>query len=169
MRIKSHLQQQGNASFHRKSGKTCVCVFVCVLLLTYHLCASISGHGGGGRHRTHLRGNVLQAAVGRPGSAQLSIQTRVSHHPEWVGVGAGHRQRRAEAGGCNQNGVRDHIWDSSNLQMDGGGGLQDSPRVSTPGGLLAADLRAEVVLGGGASAWDVGELDLDTGVVDFSL
>lgn len=42
------------------------------------------------------------------------------------------------------------------------------PRVSTPGGLLAAVLRAEVVLGVGASAWDVGVLALDTGVVDFS-
>jgi len=45
-----------------------------------------------------------------------------------------------------------------------------SPRVSTPVGLLGADLRlgVEVLLGVGASERDVGVLDLDTGVVDFS-
>lgn len=46
--------------------------------------------------------------------------------------------------------------------------LQHSPSVSTPGGLLGAVLRVEVLLGVGASGWDVGVLDLDTGVVDFS-
>lgn len=46
--------------------------------------------------------------------------------------------------------------------------LTDSPNVSTPGGLLAAVLMAEVLLGVGTSACDVGVLDLETGVVDFS-
>lgn len=48
--------------------------------------------------------------------------------------------------------------------------LQNSPSASTPGGLLGAVLRAgvEVLLGVGASERDVGVLDLDTGVVDFS-
>lgn len=46
--------------------------------------------------------------------------------------------------------------------------LRDSPSVSTPGGLLAGVLRAEVLLGVGTSACDVGVLDLETGVVDFS-
>lgn len=43
-----------------------------------------------------------------------------------------------------------------------------SPNASTPGGLMGAVLRVDVLLGVGASAWDVGVLDLDTGVVDFS-
>lgn len=43
-----------------------------------------------------------------------------------------------------------------------------SPNASTPGGLRGAVLRVDVLLGVGASAWDVGVLDLDTGVVDFS-
>lgn len=45
-----------------------------------------------------------------------------------------------------------------------------SPSVSTPAGLLGADLRpgVAVLLGVGASERDVGVLDLDTGVVDFS-
>lgn len=48
--------------------------------------------------------------------------------------------------------------------------LQHSPSVSTPGGFPGADLRLGVVvlLGVGASERDVGVLDLDTGVVDFS-
>lgn len=46
--------------------------------------------------------------------------------------------------------------------------LQHSRSVSTPGGLLGAVLRVEVLLGVGTSEWDVGVLDLDTGVVDFS-
>lgn len=46
--------------------------------------------------------------------------------------------------------------------------MGDSPSVSTPDGLLAAVLRADVPLGVGTSACDVGVLDLDTGVVDFS-
>lgn len=46
--------------------------------------------------------------------------------------------------------------------------LQHSPSASIPGGLLGAVLRVEVLLGVGASEWDVGVLDLDTGVVDFS-
>lgn len=169
-----------NVSFSRESAKMspfyepclCVCVCVCTWLLMYHLCASISGNRGG-RHRAHLGGNVLQAAVGRPGSAQLSVDSRVGHHSEGVGVGAGHRQWRAQAGGCNAercNHDNDVAVVTSgtvqNLRWDGV--LRDSPRVSTPGGLLAAALRAEVVLGAGASAWDVGVLDLDTGVVDFS-
>lgn len=86
------------AKCHHFTSTLCVCV--CVLLLMYHLCATISGYRSS-RHRAHLRGNVMQAAVGRPGSAQLSIYTRVSHHSERVGVGAGHRQWRAETGSCN--------------------------------------------------------------------
>lgn len=43
----------------------------------------------------------MEAAVGGPGSAQLSIYTRVSNHSEWVGVRARHRQWGAETGGCN--------------------------------------------------------------------
>lgn len=46
--------------------------------------------------------------------------------------------------------------------------LQHSRSVSTPVGLLGAVLRVEVLLGVGTSEWDVGVLDLDTGVVDFS-
>ncbi len=48
--------------------------------------------------------------------------------------------------------------------------LQQSPSVSTPGGLVGAVLRpgVEVLLGVGASEREVGVLDLDTGVVDFS-
>lgn len=48
--------------------------------------------------------------------------------------------------------------------------LQHSPSVSTPGGLLGTVLRpgVEVLLGVGASEREVGVLDLDTGVVDFS-
>ncbi len=48
--------------------------------------------------------------------------------------------------------------------------LQHSPSVSTPVGLPGAVLRpgVEVLLGVGASDRDVGVLDLDTGVVDFS-
>lgn len=46
--------------------------------------------------------------------------------------------------------------------------LQHSPSVSPPGVLLGAVLRVEVLLGVGASVCDVGVLDLDTGVVDFS-
>lgn len=48
--------------------------------------------------------------------------------------------------------------------------LQHSPSASIPTGLPGADLRlgVEVLLGVGASERDVGELDLDTGVVDFS-
>lgn len=42
--------------------------------------------------------------------------------------------------------------------------------ASTPDDLLGADLRpgVEALLGVGASERDVGVLDLDTGVVDFS-
>lgn len=72
-----------------------------VLLLMYHLRASVSRHCGGGGDRAHLRGNVMEAAVGGAGAAQLSVYARVSYHSERVGVRAGHRQRRAEAGGCN--------------------------------------------------------------------
>lgn len=45
-----------------------------------------------------------------------------------------------------------------------------SPSTSTPAGLPAADLSpgVAVLLGVGASERDVGVLDLDTGVVDFS-
>lgn len=71
------------------------------LLLMYHLRASVSGHRGGGGHRAHLRRDVMEAAVGGAGAAQLAVYARVSHHSERVGVRAGHRQRRAEAGGCN--------------------------------------------------------------------
>lgn len=71
------------------------------LLLSYHLRASVGRHGGGGGDRAHLRGDVVEASVGGAGAAQLSIQARVSHHSERVGVRAGHRQRRAETGGCN--------------------------------------------------------------------
>lgn len=48
--------------------------------------------------------------------------------------------------------------------------LRHSPSVSTPVGLPGAVLRpgVEVLLGVGASDRDVGVLDLDTGVVDFS-
>ncbi len=48
--------------------------------------------------------------------------------------------------------------------------LQHSPSVSTPEGLPGAVLRpgVEVLLGVGASERDVGVLDLETGVVDFS-
>lgn len=48
--------------------------------------------------------------------------------------------------------------------------LKHSPRASTPGGLPGADLRprVEALLGVGPSQREVGVLDLDTGVVDFS-
>lgn len=48
--------------------------------------------------------------------------------------------------------------------------LKHSPRASTPGGLPGADLRprVEALLGVGPSEREVGVLDLDTGVVDFS-
>lgn len=71
------------------------------LVSTYHLRASVSGHRGGGGNRAHLRGNVVEAAVGSAGAAQLAVYARVSYHSERVGVRAGHRQRRAEARGCN--------------------------------------------------------------------
>lgn len=46
----------------------------------------------------------------------------------------------------------------------------NSPKASTPGGFPGAVLRlgVEVLLGVRASERDVGVLDLDTGVVDFS-
>lgn len=48
--------------------------------------------------------------------------------------------------------------------------MERSPSVSTPVSLAGAGLRpgVEVLLGVGASERDVGVLDLDTGVVDFS-
>lgn len=48
--------------------------------------------------------------------------------------------------------------------------LQRLLSASTPDDLLGADLRpvVEALLGVGASERDVGVLDLDTGVVDFS-
>lgn len=48
--------------------------------------------------------------------------------------------------------------------------LQHLLSASTPDDLLGADLRpvVEALLGVGASERDVGVLDLDTGVVDFS-
>lgn len=71
-------------------------LYVCVL--KYHLCASVSCHGSRG-HGAHLWRNVVQARVGCSRSAQLSIYSRVSNHPEWAGVRTGHGQRRAQTGG----------------------------------------------------------------------
>lgn len=71
-------------------------VFVCVL--KYHLCASVSCHSSCG-HGAHLWRNVVQARVGCSRSAQLSVYSRVSNHPEWAGVRTGHGQRRAQTRG----------------------------------------------------------------------
>lgn len=61
----------------------------------YHLCASVGCHGGG-RHRAHLWGDVVQAGVRCSSPTQFSVHTRVGNHSKWTRVGAGHCERCAK-------------------------------------------------------------------------
>lgn len=79
--------------------------------LTYHLRASVRCDRCR-RHGAHLRGDVVQARVGGPCSAQLSVYGRVGNHSKRTRVRAGHRQRCAQAGRCrNTRSLYCHLLD----------------------------------------------------------